>query len=164
MKNNIFAPWRVGYIIQETKDEGCILCDLPREERDKENLILHRGKSCFLIMNRYPYNPGHLMIAPYKHVDAIEKLDTDDIYEIIDFCKSAIRVIKRCMEPDGFNIGMNIGRVAGAGIEGHIHIHIVPRWNGDTNFMPVLAGADVIPEALDETYKKLKEALEELEK
>jgi len=159
MKDKIFAPWRIGYI-QATKDEGCILCDLPREERDEENLILHRGKSSFIIMNRYPYNPGHLMIAPYKHVGVIEELDTDEIYEIIDLCKLAIRVIKSCMEPDGFNIGMNLGRIAGAGIDDHIHLHIVPRWSGDTNFMPVLAGTDVIPEALEETYKKLKEALE----
>ena len=159
MKDKIFAPWRIGYI-QATKDEGCILCDLPREERDEENLILHRGKSSFIIMNRYPYNPGHLMIAPYKHVGVIEELDTDEIYEIIDLCKLAIRVIKSCMEPDGFNIGMNLGRIAGAGIDDHIHLHIVPRWSGDTNFMPVLAGTDVIPEALKETYKKLKEALE----
>ena len=159
MKDKIFAPWRIGYI-QATKDEGCILCDLPREERDEENLILHRGKSSFIIMNRYPYNPGHLMIAPYKHVGVIEELDTGEIYEIIDLCKLAIRVIKSCMEPDGFNIGMNLGRIAGAGIDDHIHLHIVPRWSGDTNFMPVLAGTDVIPEALEETYKKLKEALE----
>ncbi|RZN70419.1 MAG: HIT domain-containing protein [Candidatus Methanolliviera hydrocarbonicum] len=159
MKDKIFAPWRIGYI-QATKDEGCILCDLPREERDEENLILHRGKSSFIIMNRYPYNPGHLMIAPYKHVGVIEELDTDEIYEIIDLCKLAIRAIKSCMEPDGFNIGMNLGRIAGAGIDDHIHLHIVPRWSGDTNFMPVLAGTDVIPEALEETYKKLKEALE----
>lgn len=154
----IFAPWRIEYI-RSPKHEGCIFCDFPKENRDDERLILHRGKMSFIIMNNYPYNPGHLMIAPYRHVGQLEELTQEEMEEIMSLASMAVRAIKESMSPDGFNIGINIGRVAGAGIEDHIHLHIVPRWNGDTNFMPVLADVKVIPEAVEDTFRILKEAM-----
>ncbi len=154
----IFAPWRIEYI-RSPKYEGCIFCDFPSENRDDERLILYRGEKSFIIMNNYPYNPGHLMIAPYRHVGQLEELRHEEMDEIMNLASLAVRAIKKSMNPDGFNIGINIGRVAGAGIEDHIHLHIVPRWNGDTNFMPVLADVKVIPEAVEETFKILKETI-----
>ncbi len=154
----IFAPWRIRYI-ESPKYEGCIFCDFPKENKDEERLILYRGKSCFVIMNNYPYNPGHLMIAPYRHVASVEDLNEEEALEMMKLSQKMVEVIKKAMNPDGFNLGINLGRVAGAGIEDHIHLHIVPRWNGDTNFMPVLADVKVIPEAIEESYKKLKKYL-----
>jgi len=155
---HLFAPWRMEYI-GEQKDNGCFLCNFPIENNDEKNLILFRGTNSFIIMNRFPYNPGHIMIAPYKHVDSMDKLDREEIYEMIDLCNRSVKAIKECMTPNGFNIGMNLGRTAGAGVADHIHLHIVPRWEGDINFMPVLSDTKVIPEALEKTYKKLKEAI-----
>jgi ATP adenylyltransferase len=157
----IFAPWRIEYI-RSPKYEGCIFCDFPSENRDDERLIIYRGEKSFIIMNNYPYNPGHLMIAPYRHVGQLEELSHEEIDEIMNLASLAVRAIKKSMNPDGFNMGINIGRVAGAGIEDHIHLHIVPRWNGDTNFMPVLADVKVIPEAVEETFKILKETINSL--
>ncbi|WP_290900131.1 HIT domain-containing protein [Ferroglobus sp.] len=154
----IFAPWRIRYI-ESPKYEGCIFCDFPKENKDEERLILYRGKSCFVIMNNYPYNPGHLMIAPYRHVASVEDLNEEEALEMMKLSQKMVEVIKKAMNPDGFNLGINLGKVAGAGIEDHIHLHIVPRWNGDTNFMPVLADVKVIPEAIEESYKKLKKYL-----
>ena len=157
----IFAPWRIRYIMSP-KHDGCIFCDFPRENRDEERLIVYRGKTCFVIMNNYPYNPGHVMISPYRHVGEIEKLEEGELLEMMVLAQKTVEVIKREMSPDGFNLGINLGKVAGAGIEDHIHLHIVPRWNGDTNFMPVIADVRVIPEAVEETYKKLKDGFEKL--
>ncbi len=157
----IFAPWRIRYIMSP-KHDGCIFCDFPRENRDEERLIVYRGKTCFVIMNNYPYNPGHVMISPYRHVGEIEKLEERELLEMMTLAQKTVEVIKREMSPDGFNLGINLGKVAGAGIEDHIHLHIVPRWNGDTNFMPVIADVRVIPEAVEETYKKLKDGFEKL--
>ena len=154
----IFAPWRIRYI-ESPKYEGCIFCDFPKENKDEERLILYRGKSSFVIMNNYPYNPGHLMIAPYRHVASVEELNEEEALEMMKLSQKMVEVIKKAMNPDGFNLGINLGKVAGAGIEDHIHLHIVPRWNGDTNFMPVLADVKVIPEAIEESYKKLKKYL-----
>ena len=154
----IFAPWRIRYI-ESPKYEGCIFCDFPKENKDEERLILYRGKSCFVIMNNYPYNPGHLMIAPYRHVASVEELNDEEALEMMKLSQKMVEVIKKAMNPDGFNLGINLGKVAGAGIEDHIHLHIVPRWNGDTNFMPVLADVKVIPEAIEDSYKKLKKYL-----
>ena len=158
---HIFAPWRIRYI-QAPKYEGCIFCDFPAENNDEKRLILHRGRLSFTIMNTYPYNPGHVMIAPYSHKASLEDLTSEEMLDIFENAKLVIRAIKGTMNPDGFNLGINIGRVAGAGIEDHIHLHIVPRWNGDTNFMPVLGDVKVIPEALEETYRKLKETIESI--
>ncbi len=158
---DLFAPWRIEYIRME-KHENCIFCDLPREKEDEKNLILHRGKHAFVIMNNYPYNPGHVMVAPYRHVGSWEELSNEEILEMHNLVTLMIRAIKNRMNPEGFNIGVNLGRVAGAGIEDHVHIHIVPRWNGDTNFMPVIADTKVIPQAINETYRELKEEIEKI--
>ncbi|MCL2140662.1 MAG: HIT domain-containing protein [Dehalococcoidia bacterium] len=153
-----FAPWRIQYIKQETteKKEGdCILCYYPALNDDEPSLILYRGKYNFVIMNRYPYNAGHIMVAPLRHCGALEGLDEEERNEhfaIVAQCEKILREVFRCQ---GFNIGMNIGRVAGAGVDYHIHTHIVPRWNGDTNFMPVIANTKVINEAIAETYRAL---------
>ncbi len=154
----LWAPWRIEYVRME-KMEGCIFCDLPAQNRDEENLILHRGKYAFVIMNNYPYNPGHLMVAPYRHVGEIHNLTQEEWMEIHKLLSLSMRAIEKTMKPQGFNIGVNIGRVAGAGVEGHIHFHIVPRWNGDTNFMPVIADTKVIVQGIRENYRELKEAI-----
>lgn len=157
----IFAPWRIEYI-RSPKHDGCIFCDFPKENRDKERLILYRGERVFAIMNNYPYNPGHVMIAPYRHIGNLEDLSDEELLEIMKLAQLMIKAIKKAMKPEGFNMGFNVGRVAGAGIEDHIHMHIVPRWNGDTNFMPVLADVKVIPQAIEESYDELRRAIEEV--
>ena len=151
----IWAPWRMEYI-QMKKPKGCILCDNPRQGNDAVNHILYRGAKNFIILNAYPYNPGHLMIAPYRHVASLEELTDEERSEHFDIVSRSIRVLRQVFNPGGFNLGINIGKVAGAGIEDHIHTHIVPRWQGDTNCMPVVSDVRVLPEALDETYQKLK--------
>ncbi|WP_456450775.1 HIT family protein [Palaeococcus sp. (in: euryarchaeotes)] len=157
----IWAPWRIEYI-RSPKHDGCIFCDFPKENRDRERLILYRGEHAFVIMNNYPYNPGHVMIAPYRHVGKWEELTDEELLDMMKLSQLIIKALKRAMNPDGFNLGVNLGRVAGAGIEDHVHIHIVPRWNGDTNFMPVVADTKIIPESLEETYKELKNTLKEI--
>ena len=150
----IWAPWRIRYI-ENPKPEGCVLCDKPKGNDDAESYILYRGHYNYVMLNLYPYNPGHLMIVPYRHLDSPDKLETVELhehYEILTRCLKVVRVVFDCQ---GINLGMNLGRVAGAGIADHIHSHLVPRWNGDNNFMPVLADVRVIPEALAETYQKL---------
>ncbi len=158
----LWAPWRIEYI-RSPKHEGCIFCDFPKENRDRERLILYRGKKAFVIMNNYPYNPGHVMVVPYRHVANWEDLTDGELLEIMKLTQLMIKAIKRAMNPDGFNLGVNLGRVAGAGIDSHVHLHIVPRWNGDTNFMPVVADTKVIPESLQEAYDELKRAIGEVE-
>ncbi len=151
----LWAPWRMEYISDDDKSDVCIFCDKPAADRDRENLILSKGKAVFVIMNRYPYNNGHLMISPYSHVGAIEELSFDELLEISLETKKAVRILGHVMRPEGFNVGMNIGKAAGAGIDDHIHMHVVPRWNGDTNFMPVMSDIRVMSEHLDNTYMKL---------
>ena len=151
----IWAPWRIPYILMK-KPEGCIFCEKPGENNDALNYILHRGGKNFIILNRYPYNPGHLMVVPYRHIANLEELTEEERHEHFEMVSRAIRVLRRVFKPDGFNIGANMGKIAGAGIEGHFHTHIVPRWQADTNFMPVLADVRVVPEALADTYQKLK--------
>ena len=151
----IWAPWRIEYIQME-KPEGCILCDKPKQNSDALNYILYRGGKNFVIMNTYPYNPGHLMIVPYRHIAQLEELTDEERNEHFEIVGRSIKLLKQVLNPGGFNIGINVGKVAGAGIVDHFHTHIVPRWQGDTNFMPVLADVRVLPEALAETYQRLK--------
>ena len=151
----IWAPWRIEYILMK-KPQECIFCEKPGQENDEANYILYRGGQNLIIMNKYPYNPGHLMIAPYRHVDNLEKLTAEELHEHYDIVSHSIQVLKQVFNPEGFNLGMNLGKVAGAGIEDHIHTHVVPRWQGDSNFMPVISDVRVVPEALAETYQKLK--------
>ena len=156
--HRLWAPWRLKYI-KENKKEECIFCNKAREKKDEENYILLRGKTSFVILNAFPYNNGHLMIAPYRHISSLEKLNSEEQIEIMQLTSRMIRLLKEVMQPEGFNIGVNLGKAAGAGIEGHLHFHIVPRWVGDYNFMPLLSDTKVIPEALDESYRKLKQKL-----
>jgi len=151
----IWAPWRIEYI-RMAKPAGCIFCDKPRQKDDASHYILYRGENNFVIMNLYPYNPGHLMVAPYRHIDTLLKLTAAERNEHYELVTRAVGVLKRVFNPDGFNIGMNLGKVAGAGIDDHIHTHIVPRWQGDNNFMPVISDMRIVNEALQETYDKLK--------
>ncbi|HEX9891723.1 MAG TPA: HIT domain-containing protein [Actinomycetota bacterium] len=135
--------------------QGCIFCDLPAQDDDEKNLILARGDLAFVILNRFPYNAGHLMVAPFRHVGEYEDLTDEEILDAEHLLQRAIRALKEEMDPHGFNVGMNLGRVAGAGIPDHLHWHVVPRWGGDTNFMPVVGGTKVLPELLDETRDRL---------
>ena len=151
----LWAPWRMEYIKAE-KPEGCVFCQKPAESRDRENYILYRGKENFIILNSYPYNPGHLMVVPYRHVGAREKLGSEEAQEHFELVRKAVAILGEALRPDGFNLGMNIGKVGGAGVLGHIHTHVVPRWEGDANFMPVIADTRVMPEALADTYEKLE--------
>lgn len=153
--NNIWAPWRTEYITS-SKDESCILCTAPR---NKDNLILLEGRLCFAIMNRFPYTSGHCMVAPYRHVGDIVEITPDEFPEIMAMVKTIVTAIRSALNPEGFNIGCNIGTVAGAGIADHLHMHIVPRWNGDTNFMPVLSDVHVISEHIESTLAKIKRHL-----
>ncbi|WP_286933277.1 MULTISPECIES: HIT family protein [Aminobacterium] len=157
---SIFAPWRMAYISSSTeeKEEHCIFCDFPKEDRDEDRLILFRGEKCFVMCNAFPYNPGHLMVAPYRHTALYENLLDEELLEMHRLAGHCLKVLKKVMAPQGFNLGVNLGRVGGAGFDGHLHLHIVPRWNGDTNFMPVLAETRVIPESLEQTYCKIKDA------
>jgi ATP adenylyltransferase len=142
------------YILQP-KSGGCFLCEAFRGAGDRETLLLKRGAVCAVIMNRYPYNNGHLMIAPYRHTEHLEELSAEESREMMQLTTLSIRVLKEVMKPEGFNIGMNLGEIAGAGLKDHLHSHVVPRWGGDTNFMPVLADTRVIPQALLELYDRL---------
>jgi len=151
----LWAPWRLEYIMSVDKHkDGCIFCDLPKEKEDKKNLIVYRDKFCFVILNKFPYNNGHLMVVPYEHHCDLLKLSDDILLNIQQIIKKSITIFNETMHPHGFNIGLNVGRPAGAGIDEHIHYHVVPRWNGDTNCMPVLANTKVISEALDQTWEK----------
>ena len=151
----LWAPWRMRYLTGE-KEKGCIFCTRIAESRDRENYILYRGERGFLILNLYPYNNGHMMAVPYNHVASLEDLDTETLTELMLLVNKGLAALREAMSPQGFNVGVNIGEVAGAGVAGHVHIHVVPRWGGDTNFMPILADTRVVPELLDQTYERLR--------
>ena len=157
----IWAPWRMEYLSKanKVKENDCVLCLKPRENDDEANLILFRGKSNFIILNAFPYNPGHLMVAPYRHSGKLQDLTDEELMEHSQILRMVIKLLGEVFNPGGFNIGMNIGKAAGAGIEKHLHTHVVPRWEGDTNFMPALADTKVMPETLAASYKKLKAKL-----
>ncbi len=158
----LWSPWRMRYILSQDKWEGCIFCDKPAqgETYDRENFILHRGERAYLILNLYPYNNGHLMIVPYQHAASLEDLDAPTLTEMMLLLNRSLQALRQAITPAGFNIGINLGEAAGAGITEHVHIHVVPRWFGDTNFMPVLADLRVIPELMESTYDKVQAAFE----
>jgi len=172
---NLWAPWRMEFIGAIEKEEGCFLCRAagggeasPRApdlaEADRVHRVVHRGRHCFCLLNRYPYNNGHLLIAPYAHVADLEDLDDEGLLDLMRTLRRARRLLTETVHAHGFNIGLNLGPDAGAGLADHLHVHLVPRWRGDTNFMPVLAETKVIPQALDALYADLKarwEAVEE---
>jgi ATP adenylyltransferase len=155
--DRIWAPWRIDYIVGGEKEEGCIFCSKPASADDDANLVVHRSPGVFTMMNKFPYNNGHLLVAPLKHAaDICELNDEENALLIHEVCR-AIQVLKHVMRAEGFNMGLNLGAVAGAGYAGHVHYHVVPRWNGDTNIMPVLADVRIIPEHLLSTCRKLRE-------
>ncbi len=158
--NVLRAAWRSEYINapNEEKQDDCIFCQYPRQQKDLENLLLVRAEKVFVMMNRYPYSSGHLMVIPYRHTSDFTSLTPEESLELIHLAQHATKILKRVLRPDAFNLGMNLGKVAGAGIDAHLHLHIVPRWNGDTNFMSVTAETKVLPEALSTTYERLANA------
>jgi ATP adenylyltransferase len=158
----LWAPWRMEYILDDNKHGSCLFCDISKKEktrvnktRDKKNLILHRSNKCFVMLNKYPYNSGHLMVIPYFHTSSFEGLDDDVLFDLIKNVERSTGILKQVLNPDGFNMGLNFGKVAGAGMESHMHIHVVPRWTGDTDSMPIIAETRVMPEHLEKTYNKL---------
>jgi len=162
----LWAPWRSSYVENVDNLEGCFLCNAAAQppERWRDVLLLHKGRRSFIILNKYPYNPGHLMIVPVEHSSDYENLDEETVLEMSAMLKLSLKVLRKVFRPHGFNVGYNFGRPAGAGLETHLHMHVVPRWNGDTNFMPVLAQTKVISQDLLSTYDRLREALGELVK
>jgi ATP adenylyltransferase len=150
----IWAPWRIDYILRPRKGEKCIFCRTDRRS-DRKRLILHRTPFSFIMMNRYPYAYGHLMVSPIRHTPALDKLCVEEMTDLIQNIRRSIDVLKAAFHPKGFNVGANLGEVAGAGICQHLHFHIVPRWKGDVNFMPMIAEVRIIPEHLDQTYLRL---------
>lgn len=146
------------YILDEKKHGSCLFCQISQANgrHDRKNLILHRGDHCFVVLNRYPYNNGHLMVVPFFHTPTFDGLSDDVLFELIRTQTISVDVIRRAMYPDGFNLGLNFGKVAGAGMESHMHMHIVPRWNGDTDSMPIIAETRVMPEHLMKSYDKLR--------
>ncbi len=156
--SRLWAPWRIEYI-RHSKDSECVLCAAPASGEDAKNLILYRGRLNFIIMNAFPYSPGHLMVAPFRHTADLEAFTPEESADHQQLVRMGIGLLRRAANPDGFNVGLNLGRVAGAGIDQHLHTHIVPRWLGDTNFMPVLSGTRVLSEGLASMYGRLKAAL-----
>jgi len=154
----IWAPWRLEYVKDAAKDneDECIFCAKPAADDDEANLIVHRGQRCFVILNLFPYTNGHLMVAPYEHIAALQDLDADTVAEMMALAQAAMRRLQEVYAPHGYNVGFNQGRIAGAGFENHIHMHVVPRWGGDTNFMPVLADTRVMPQTLQQSYEALR--------
>ncbi len=150
----LWAPWRMEYIKSDKSNE-CIFCTLPASNNDEKNYILFKGTHSFVIMNTFPYNSAHLMVSPYRHINCITKQNETERNENIELTHECIKILRAVIEPDGFNTGYNIGKAAGAGYDEHIHCHIVPRWEGDTNFMPVLGDVKVHPEHIRSTYEKL---------
>jgi len=155
MTERLWAPWRLEYIEEGSKLPGCIFCEKPTAGDDAAQLILHRGEAAYVLLNLYPYANGHLMVAPYRHVADPGDLEAAERAELWELFDRSLRALRVAFEPHGFNAGLNLGRVAGAGVEHHLHLHVVPRWNGDTNFMPVLADVRVMPEHLSRTRERV---------
>ncbi|MGI8586770.1 MAG: HIT family protein [Chloroflexia bacterium] len=159
----LWSPWRMAYIGGGGGGDGCIFCTIPEQgsEHDRENLLLLRGEHAFVILNRYPYNSGHLMIVPYRHLRDVTLLTPAESAEIMALLQRMVSALTAVYRPEGFNTGMNLGSAAGAGIADHLHMHIVPRWAGDTNFMPVVGQTKVLPESLEQTWERITSALRE---
>ena len=157
--DKLWAPWRVKYITKILKEQkGCVFCRILKEKKDKKNYILTRTKHCFSVLNIYPYNNGHMLILPNRHVDDLGKLTKAERNELFDLLQETQKLLKKVLKPGGYNIGINLGRVAGAGFPGHVHIHLVPRWYGDVNFMPVMSNTKVISQSLKTLFEKLDDA------
>ncbi len=157
----LWAPWRFGYVSEASKQErieGCPFCVLPARDDDRASLILHRGERAYVICNAYPYNPGHLMVIPYEHEGDLEELDEETAAEVWELSRRSVAVLKERLGCQGVNLGANLGRAAGAGIAPHLHMHVVPRWSGDTNFISTIGAARVLPQALGEIWDNLQDA------
>ena len=158
---HLWAPWRSTYMKNKSDRSKCIFCDAVSAHNDEETLVVHRARLNFVILNRYPYNSGHLMIAPYEHVSRLQQINEETVDEMMRLARESERIIQEIYKPQGLNLGMNLGEAAGAGIEQHIHLHVLPRWMGDANFMTSVADTRVIPEELSQTFAKLREAFQE---
>ncbi len=162
--SNIWAPWRMKYIdALNDGGDGCFLCRYRDEQEDEKNFVLWRGPRCFAMLNLFPYTGGHSMVAPLEHVGELTGLDAPTMMEMMEHVRDLQAVLARAIRAEGFNVGINIGRCAGAGLPGHLHVHVVPRWGGDTNFMPVFGDVRVIPAALEELYTQIRQAAAELD-
>jgi ATP adenylyltransferase len=155
--DHLWTPWRMPYLKRGSSPEtGCVFCTRIKEENDAKSHVLHRGERCFIILNLYPYNNGHLMVVPYQHTGKLKELDDATLLELMTLTQRSIEVLAAVYDPQGFNVGINLGTAAGAGIAGHIHQHVVPRWNGDTNYLSIIGETRTIPEWIDETYAHLR--------
>jgi len=161
MTDYLYSPWRLQYILSE-KEKGCIFCIKPHEKDDQKNLILYRSSLSFVIMNLYPYNNGHLVVVPNKHVSRLNDLSKEEYSDLFELVILTEKVLTNVYHSDGFNIGLNLGKAAGAGIAEHLHVHVVPRWNGDSNFMHSINGIRVIPEAFETAFAKIKEGFDKI--
>jgi ATP adenylyltransferase len=155
----LWTPWRYAYVTAGEKISSCIFCDLLKAEDDVKARIVHRGQHCFVVLNTYPYTPGHVMVVPFAHLDELQKLPVEVAHEMMDLSQKMERVLRQLYTPDGINLGMNIGKAAGAGVAGHIHMHVLPRWVADANFLSVVGEARVLPESLEMTYGRIRGAL-----
>ena len=155
----LWTPWRYAYVSSTEKTSECVFCEAPKEMDDSKSRIVYRGEHCYIILNTYPYTPGHVMVVPYAHLDELRKLPTDAAQEMMTLSQRMEDVLRTLYRPDGINLGMNIGKAAGAGIAGHIHMHVLPRWVADANFVSVVGETRVLPETLDVTWEKIKTAL-----
>lgn len=157
----LWAPWRLEYVTQ-AKSQGCIFCEKPQLGDDRAAHIVYRGSLAYVVLNAFPYNNGHVMVAPFAHLSAFEEVPAEILHEMMDIAQLCVRAYKLTLHPDGINIGFNLGTAAGAGIKDHLHLHLVPRWEGDTNFMPVIGDVRVIPQSLDAAYEQLSAAFKQL--
>jgi ATP adenylyltransferase len=155
--DHLWTPWRYAYVTGADKTEGCIFCELPKGE-DRQARIVYRGKHCYIVLNTYPYTTGHVMIVPYEHLDQLQNLATDAAHEMMDLSQKMERVLRMLYKPDGINLGLNIGAAAGAGVAGHIHMHALPRWVADANFVSVIGETRILPEALEVTWDRMRGA------
>jgi ATP adenylyltransferase len=151
----LWTPWRYAYVSTAEKAIGCVFCEAAKADDDSKVLVVHRAQHCFIILNAYPYTPGHVMIVPYAHLDELRKLPVEAAHEMMELAQRMETVLRGLYHPDGINLGMNIGKAAGAGIAGHIHMHVLPRWVADANFLSVVSETRVLPETLDETWKRM---------
>ena len=156
---HLWAPWRMRYIQGGEPKEGCIFCSYRDSAEDAENLVLIRGTQALVLLNAFPYSNGHIMVSPYQHTSSLDTLSAEEMAELMELTRKSVRVLTAAYRPDGFNIGVNLGRAAGAGIADHLHMHVVPRWNGDTNFMSVLADTRVVPASLQACYDQLNQVV-----
>ena len=158
--DHLWTPWRYAYVSTADKVSGCIFCELPKLGDDAQARIVYRAQHCYMVLNAFPYTPGHVMIVPFEHLDELQKLPSAVAHEVIDLAQRMERALRQLYSPDGVNMGLNIGKAAGAGVAGHVHMHVLPRWLGDSSFVTVIGETRILPEALEVSYARIREALE----